>query len=371
MRQAKVQNNDLSRTELFLDTLVSQELFKEEEKPEEPIKSLQPNGVSFKIDAKPRFSDPPAPPPQQPLPEKPDAPRVQTSETSLKRSNTERPRSATSTSPIKQESSSQIITLIESLESAKREINEQSERVRNLERLLHEEREARQAAEDLVKRLEEESTRIHVNGFAKSGSIVEEAFEPPKEVGPEDVGLASTVTEEVKLSTSSAENVEASTNILHEKLELMMVEMREMKSQMETYRQRAETAETERDDGRKSLAEMVEKIRADEQARQETAERAKAALAASTAATSLAAEADKQVEGLPLATKDIGQNGTISTPHTDKPPESKPTIALQHYPGAQDKRLLEHSAPYASMIGVVLLGMGLMAYMNGWQKGER
>ncbi|KFY51121.1 hypothetical protein V496_08922 [Pseudogymnoascus sp. VKM F-4515 (FW-2607)] len=370
VRQAKLQNNDLSRTELFLDTLVSQQLFKEEEKPEEPIKSLQPNGVSFKIDAKPRFTDPPAPPPQQPLPEKPDAPRVQTSETSLKRSNTERPRSATSASPVK-ESSSQIIALIESLESAKREINEQSERMRGLEKMLHEEREARQAAEDLAKRLEEESTRIHVNGFAKGGSIVEEAFEPPKEVTPEVVGLASTVTEEAKSSTLSAENVEASTNTLQEKLELMMVEMREMKLQMETYRTRAETAETERDDGRKTLAEMVEKIRADDQARRETAERAKEALSASSAAALVTAGADKEVEDLPLATKDIGQNGTISTPHVTKPPESKPAIALQHYPGGQDKRLLEHSAPYASMIGVVLLGMGLMAYMNGWQKGER
>ncbi|KFY73152.1 hypothetical protein V499_06745 [Pseudogymnoascus sp. VKM F-103] len=370
VRHAKLQNNDLSRTELFLDTLVSQQLFKEEEKPEEPIKSLQPNGVSFKIDAKPRFSDPPAPPPQQPLPEKPDAPRVQTSETSLKRANTERPRSATSASPVK-ESSSQIIALIESLESAKREIDEQNERMRTLEKMLQEEREARQAAEELAKRLEEESTRIHVNGFAKGGSIVEEAFEPPKEVAPEVVGLESTAADEDKSSTLNAENVEASTNTLQEKLELMMVEMREMKLQMETYRHRADTAETERDDGRKSLAEVVEKIRADDQAKRETAERAKAALAASNAAASSTAGADKEVEDLPLATKDIGQNGTISTPHVTKPPENQPATALQHHPGSQDHRLLEHSAPYASMIGVVLLGMGLMAYMNGWQKGER
>ncbi|OBT82547.1 hypothetical protein VE02_08528 [Pseudogymnoascus sp. 03VT05] len=369
MRKAKLQNNDLSRTELFLDTLVSQQLFKEEEKPEEPIKSLQPNGVSFKIDAKPRFSDPPAPPPQQPLPEKPDAPRVQTSEMSLKRSNTERPRSATSASPVK-ESSSQIIALIESLESAKREIDEQSERMRTLEKMLHEEREARQAAEELAKRLEEESTRIHVNGFAKGGSIVEEAFEPPKEVTPEVVGLASTAADEDKSSILNAENVDASTNTLQEKLELMMVEMREMKLQMETYRHRADTAETERDDGRKSLAEMVEKIRADDQARRETAECAKAALAASNVAASSTTGADKEVDDLRLATKDIGQNGTISTPHITKPPENQPATALQHHPNGQDHRLLEHSAPYASMIGVVLLGMGLMAYMNGWQKGS-
>ncbi len=30
---------------------------------------------------------------------------------------------------------------------------------------------------------------------------------------------------------------------------------------------------------------------------------------------------------------------------------------------------LVQSAPYASILGVVLLGVGMMAYLNGWQKG--
>jgi len=30
--------------------------------------------------------------------------------------------------------------------------------------------------------------------------------------------------------------------------------------------------------------------------------------------------------------------------------------------------LLYNTTPYASMIGVVLIGMGLMAYLNGWQQ---
>jgi len=32
---------------------------------------------------------------------------------------------------------------------------------------------------------------------------------------------------------------------------------------------------------------------------------------------------------------------------------------------------LIHTLPYASMIGVVILGMGLMAYLNGWQPQSR
>lgn len=371
MRQAKLQNNDLSRTELFFDTLVSQKMFKEDEKPEEVIKSLQPNGVAFKIDSKPRFTDPPAPPPQQPLPEKPDAPRIQTSEPSFKRSNTERPRSATAASPVKQESSSQIIALAEALATARKEIDSQTERMRELEKMLHEEREARQAAEDLAKRLEAESTAAHVNGFAKGGSVVEDAFEPPHEAIPDVVNLASTVADDAKSSTLSAEQVKASTNNLQEKLELMMVEMREMKEHMETYRQRAELAESERDNCRTTLAEMVEKIRADEEARREVAERAKAALSSSDITILQTGQTEKPAEDLPTVTKEIVKNGTALASHSTESPGDQPMTASQHDVGCQDQRLLHHSAPYASMIGVVLLGMGLMAYMNGWQKGER
>jgi hypothetical protein len=37
---------------------------------------------------------------------------------------------------------------------------------------------------------------------------------------------------------------------------------------------------------------------------------------------------------------------------------------------AQDP-LLAQGLPYASMVGVVLIGMGLMAYINGWQPQGR
>lgn len=371
MRQAKVQNSDLSHTGLFVDTIVSQKVFKEEEKVEEAIPSIQPNGVAFKIDSKPRFTDPPAPPPQQPLPEKPDAPRIQTGEPSLKRSNTERPRSATSVSPVKQESSSQIIALVEALATAKKEIDLQGERMRDLENLLREEREARQAAEELAKRLEVESSLIHTNGFAKGGAIVDEAFEPPPESLPEVVDMAPTDTGEATSSSTSAKHVEESTNILHEKLEQMVVEMKEMKLQMEAYRQRAETAETERDDGRKSLAEMVEKIRADERARQETVEHNKEISPNTDVSGPSTAEIYGEIMDLPTVPKNIDQNGAISTLQDKKPLEDQPTIAAKNCAGGENISLLQHSTPYASMIGVVLFGMGLMAYMNGWQKADQ
>jgi hypothetical protein len=33
--------------------------------------------------------------------------------------------------------------------------------------------------------------------------------------------------------------------------------------------------------------------------------------------------------------------------------------------------LTAQSAPYVSMLGVVLIGVGLMAYLNSWQKGDK
>lgn len=43
------------------------------------------------------------------------------------------------------------------------------------------------------------------------------------------------------------------------------------------------------------------------------------------------------------------------------------TLAQQQ----RKSKVLENSGPYASMVGVVLIGIGLMAYLNGWQKIER
>lgn len=35
------------------------------------------------------------------------------------------------------------------------------------------------------------------------------------------------------------------------------------------------------------------------------------------------------------------------------------------------RKFMEEASPYASMLGVVLLGVGLMAYLNGWQKMDK
>ncbi len=97
MRIARLQTNELGRTDNFFGSLLSKDDIKEVEKlavveaPKAPV--VNGAALPFRNDVKPRFSDPPAPPPQQPLPEKPDVARshpMDPSSPSLKRSNTER-----------------------------------------------------------------------------------------------------------------------------------------------------------------------------------------------------------------------------------------------------------------------------------------
>lgn len=360
MRAAKLQNQDLIRTEQFVSTLISGKDVKEIEKPAlpEPPKPASLNGsLSFKIDGKPRFSDPPAPPPQQPLPEKPDVARHAHEPVSptLLRTNTERPRSVAGASPVRQNPDPQMSTLIEALNQAKKEIDAQNSKVKNLEEMLQKEREARELAEDVAKKLELESGS-RMNGSAVSaGSSSQDSREVTHDA-PEVITESPTAIEEI-----TAKAVEESTSKLQARLDTMLVEMNEMKQHMESYRQRAEFAEKERDADRKTLAEMVLRIRADDSGRRSSStERARSP---AKALSSIAPPS----EALKMLDPEFDDTADVNCNITAIPPQ---LVAALRPPGSQDQ-LLYHSGPYASMLGVVLIGMGIMAYMNGWQKTER
>ncbi|KAI9641156.1 hypothetical protein NHQ30_010586 [Ciborinia camelliae] len=313
-------------------------------------------------EGKPRFSDPPAPPPQQPLPEKPDVARSHNFDpasptASLRRSNAEKQRSLTNGSPVK-EVSSQIITLVEALASAKKEIDSQSARMRDLEDMLQKERQARETAEEMAKRLELQTPESNMNGSVKSGtegSIIEDAFEPPLE----------DISSQEKFNTHvDANGIADSSRLLEQRLESMLSDMQELRSQMESYKKRAETAESERDTDRKTLAEMIEKIRSDEQLRK---------LASSDGSKSPSKQpSDKLINGTAngtdLALYPIRRPNGINRTSSEKDElhaSLKHAIASSKNTGHDP--LLHHSTPYVSMLGVVMIGMGLMAYLNGWQ----
>lgn len=383
MRNARQQAQDLSRTSKFLDALVSNEDIKNQEKPElpEPPKAPVVNGqaLSFRSDAKTRFSDPPAPPPQQPLPEKPDSARSQSGDpSSLKRTATERPRLGSSnTSPVRQDNLNQIIQLTEALNSAKREIDGQTAKMRDLEEMLQREREAREAAEQLAKRLEDDA-QSRVNGSAHSvieDSTLEEAFEPPAEASDGDT--KSPTDDNV---TARPEGKEDRTKFLQSQIDNMLSEMRELREQVDMYKRQAEQATSERDADRKTLAEMVQQIR-------EKDEEAAALKAAAQARTR--SRSDGRDRGSTVTARDQSRGRSVSN-RADGPTagldsveedavDGKPNLSrantITPTPRSPSKRGVSgkalESIPYASMFGVVLIGMGLMAYINGWQPQPR
>ncbi|KAI5867465.1 hypothetical protein GGS23DRAFT_178995 [Durotheca rogersii] len=373
MRNQRLQSHDLDLTQKFIQGLLTKDDIKNSEKPEvnEQSKPLMVNGngISFRADNKPRFSDPPAPPPQQPLPEKPDVP-------SLKRGLSERARAphTQNASPIRHDgNTSQILQLTEALNDAKREIESQTSRMRDLEETLQKERQARELAEELARRLEEAVT-VKMNGAPTKPetqeTALEAAFEPPA-----DEASSPTVNGDGKLFPPQPDILEASASQLHSQIESMVLEMKDLRQQLEAFKQRAETAEAERDADRKSLAEMALQIRKDAEAR-EAAAREKS-LAGPRAREAPKRRDSTSEEFPPVARTPSPRSSRAQSspgdPH-DFPTLSRANTITPHSAKSglrSHEQALANSIPYASMIGVVLLGVGLMAYINGWQPRPR
>lgn len=390
MRNARLQSQDLGRTQQFLNALLSKEDIKNQDKPEapEPPKPHLVNGnsLSFRGDAKPRFSDPPAPPPQQPLPEKPDVARPHGSDVpSLKRATTERPKShPVNTSPVRQDNLSQIIQLTEALNFAKREIDTHAARILDLEEMVRKEREARELVEEQNKRLEDAASS-QMNGSAKPKlppSILDETFEPPAEATT-STGKETRASDDTTktIVPPQIESVEASASQFQARIESMMREMMDMRVQLDSYKQRAETAEAERDADRKTLAEMVLQIRQrDEQAKDGASQRKGRSRSRPRPPSSGSTTGDRPAERATVSADSVPDLASeTSTNPLDDPADEKLTLSRTNTitPSTglsrkmpQDERLMQ-SLPYASMIGVVIIGMGLMAYLNGWQPPAR
>lgn len=355
MRAARLQASDLGHADMFFGSLLSNDAIKAQAKP--IVEAPKPNGILFRTDSRTRFSDPPAPPPQQPLPEKPDVSRSLGFETSLpaQKRSLDRPQSLPSISPLPAESSSQIVSLVEALATAKKECEAQSARMRDLEEMLAQERQARAAAEELARMLESRSSESSDSEGLVSGAVTEMPRENHQTDGPLD-----TLTPMMDIDANA---ITKSTLEMEQRIEDMVSEMRDMKVQMDQFRLRAETAESERDANKKTLAQMVESIRLQESTRSMSAHKPEATTHIDNMPERGISPHDSSLlEKIGLA------NGHVHTPAV----EPKGTL---HFPltgtlaRSRDGRdaLASQSAPYASAIGIVLIGMGLMAYLNGWQ----
>ncbi|CAG7925563.1 unnamed protein product [Penicillium olsonii] len=383
LKAAKQQTTDLTQTDDFLTTIMKPGYAEKEKmiKPS-PLESSaahrQLNGRPKmpRVDSFSRFSEPPAPPPQQPLPEKPDALSRSGSDSfsSLKRSDTEKPKGGTG-SPVSRDSS-QILSLIEALSSAKREIDTQGTRVKELEHMLLEEQAARKVAEERINELETrpavESKEIATNGIA----LPEDGVDDGENREVEDAVQVNGVHPEEAPTSAEPQPedpVEDKTAELQARLEAMMEEMAEMRKQMASFKDRAEQAEDNSTQARKSLAEMVETLRK-ERAEKEAAAASASKKAAHEHATTQATPAPQKP-----STPSENVTGSKTTSSSDQSSDSVDSrdkeidAAVANALAIQQQRLkyAEEASPYASIFGVVLLGVGLMAYLNGWQKLDK
>jgi len=260
-------------------------------------------------------------------------------------------------------------TLNDALTSAKKEIENQSVRLRDLEAMLNEERRAREDAEERANRLERETLK-----------------EQQEQELPLANGLAEPAVEEkttgMENGSTSPDTADA-TSRLQQRLELMLTEMGEMKQQMERYRERAETAEADR----KSLADMVESIRRDNArtSSREARRRSRSANRSANEAASAAhdgSEDEKDAEDGEITiikeddegTAELLRRAQMPNGHTvdhngDKTSAKASNALVIQRPGRAD--LMYHGGPAGAIVAVVAIGVAVMAMLNQYPKADR
>lgn len=363
MKLALQQQEDLKRARQSIEAMLSGKMespVEKDPKSKSNSEKSRPSPIKSKTDLKAHFSEPPAPPPSAPLPEKPDVARALADpliQPLLRRSETARPPSANS-SPTRADHSSDILRLCEELKLAKGELSNQSERMKSLETELAHERIARESAEERAQRLEQ------------------------RRDSPRDSFSGDLSTMQAKDTPASAE----SASDLQVQLDRLKSSMDEMKQQMESYRQRAENAESERDEARQSLADLVE------QKRRENAE-------ANTVRPSSRGKPSPTKRSFASDTKDAHPNGHAITPAPASPtsdilleragveegapitPEqariltqflSEQVLGPAKATGSRDGDAARYfGLPAVSALSVLLVGCVVMRFINAYEKVER
>ncbi|KAF2757549.1 hypothetical protein EJ05DRAFT_393741 [Pseudovirgaria hyperparasitica] len=367
LKLAKQQTQDLQRASHSIETMLTTEPKKEAIKSPQASHNPLMKPSPVKGDIKARFSDPPAPPPQQPLPEKPDAASYIPS---FRRTDTEKPKSSNSSpsrsgrfenfSPISSLVDPQSAALAEALAAAKKDLEAQNIKLKELEQIIEQEKRAREAAEEKALRLEAEQRK---ELLSQHGSVA--TSEIPVRIADDaqdDETLVDTESAKASMSSSPIEPIDH-TDALQKRLDSMVIEMSEVRQQMERYRQRAEAAEAESTRDRDTLAEMVDKLRDQQKSKGGVMMKRLRKTQSSSKEKTESGEANGHVAGTTPASE-VQRAEELAQEFSE---------ALQQLM-AQDSRrdeIMVHKAPVASMVSIVLIGVGLMAWLNSWPKIER
>ncbi|CUS07562.1 unnamed protein product [Tuber aestivum] len=288
----------------------------------------------------------------------------------------------------------QLHGLVGALEEAHRELQAKTVRVKELEETLKRERSAREVAEVRAARLENASRAVRESsrerGFKEFDAekiradetigLSDEVHElrneklldgQPEALDDEDRDIYDDHTVSVKVDPSAQGAAEAAER-LQRRVEQMMAELQSAKEEIERYKRQAEVAEHEGVKSKRTLSEMVEKIRKDEQARKLLHEKEAASQTDSVAVKNTGIQVlsgdmvesggDFHLNGVikPTGGKVAPLNGSRGSGQmgSKRSKESNLTISKRD------------AAPYASIIGVMLIGVGLMAVLNRWHKVE-
>jgi hypothetical protein len=342
---------------------------------------------SLKDSLKVRFPEPPAPPPQAPLPEKPDVGSQRSlagintafSPISLARSDTEKPkldsgspvRAPAPASPESIPSTAQIATLVAALSKAKQEVELQGVRLREVEDALVQERVKREDAEEKAKRLEKEKDKALPEGRLQL---------PPSPAAEESTTPIEDESQEDKMDDS--EHIK--NQKLQERLDTLLEEFTEFKIMAEQWRQDKVLAEKERDEERKerkTLAELVEQLRTQEIERVEKeqkreAKRGRRRSRSASAEGSTASPVDGTNE---QDCKNVENDDKTSSGSKEVETNGHPLVHQKHAQGSDQSDTqavmrrgahMAHTAPFISAMSVVFIGVAIMAMVNKMQSGE-
>jgi hypothetical protein len=367
MKAARQQAQDLEKAGTYLNAILTPDGIQEKASPmvKETNQPRQPSARvrSLRLEQSTRFAEPPAPPPQQPLPEKPDIARSSPVETSsaffLKRLDTTKPILSAGNSPTNPQSS-QILSLVEELSMAKKEIYSQGAKMKHLEEQLRQERSARESAEERARRLEQHIPTQNVS------NIEAQEEQPGSDKLPSKPDFTNGISE-----VNDSELQSDATTQLQKRLDQMVLDMQRMSAEMEKFQQRAEAAENDASKARISLAEMISRLREQSPSATTEAEEVVGGIVISSQLDESEDETHESSTAIALHKHPSKQqaNGHVRAP-SRFPEHLEQAITTVLRDNSANGEILAQSGPYISMLGVVLIGVGLMAYLNSWQKTE-
>ncbi|KAK6496293.1 hypothetical protein TWF481_002318 [Arthrobotrys musiformis] len=330
MQQARMQQAELKRAHDFFDLVILQQSQKaQQQKLEEEQKEA----------AKPLVNG-------EPAKDAPEADPVDESELPMPLEQIEN----LAQQKFSSKPSPQILSLVTVIADTKRDLEEKSLRVRELEDSLLKERSARELAEERIGRLETVTLELQAVQKEKEKEAREENSRRIPDIP--DVG-------EVLEKSPSPEPVIVD-NDMQLKLDKFVADLTAAQAEIELLKQSLQKSETEKSSAHKSISQIAEEKKKEEEARI----RAEKALEKAKKEHKKEKEALKVPNGVaPVKTEESNvekaTNGTAPTPSKLATRDS----------AAQFRR--DYGTPLASFIGAVVVGVAVMTVLNSWTKGEK